>query len=81
MSDVDPGPECDAAGSCITCSDQGLVLRILSVGSDGFALCVDDDGRVEEVQVDLLDAPAAGDVVLVHARVALQRLRVEPARP
>ncbi|MEP7176565.1 MAG: hydrogenase assembly protein HupF [Gemmatimonadales bacterium] len=74
MTGVDGVPACVDDGSCITCSDQGLVLRIVGLAADGLALCVDETGRFEEVQVDLIDSPGAGDVILVHARVALVRL-------
>ncbi len=79
MTEADRGLACETGRTCITCSDEGLILRIVSVAADGLARCVDDEGRHEEVQVDLIDAPGAGDLVLVHARVALVRIRREEA--
>jgi hypothetical protein len=55
---------------CITCSDEGVAMRVLEVGSDGIARC---DGGVE-VMIDLVGVVAPGDEVLVHAGVALVRL-------
>ncbi len=80
MSDAERAAACAPDGSCITCSDQGLILQVLRVGADGRALCADAEGRREDVQVDLIDAVDAGDVLLVHAGVALVRLRREEVR-
>jgi hydrogenase maturation factor len=63
---------------CIICSDQGVILRVLRVAPDGSALAEGPDGRREEIRVDFIDAVAPGDVVLVHAGVALVRIRRDP---
>jgi hydrogenase maturation factor len=65
----------------ITFSDQGVILRIVRVASDGSALAEAADGHCEEIRVDLIDAVAPGDVVLVHAGIALVRIRREQPRP
>ena len=60
-------------GACITCGDVAVPLTVVEVlGTD--ALCVDDHGRSEQVAVELVDAVAPGDRILVHARVAIERL-------
>jgi hydrogenase maturation factor len=62
---------------CITCGDQGLPLRIVALEGAGLARCRDDAAPSEPdttVDVQLVGAVAAGDVVLVHAGVALVRL-------
>ncbi len=64
---------------CITCSDEGIPMRVLEAGADALAACVDDDGRREQVMTDLVGAVEPGDVVLVHAGVALARLQDEVA--
>jgi hydrogenase maturation factor len=62
---------CDARSGCITCGDQGVPMRVVSVSGDG-AVCVADDGtRHERIAVDLVGPLAAGDRVLVHAGVAI----------
>ncbi len=59
---------------CITCSDQALPARVLSVDEgDGLAL-VSIKGVTEEVDVTLVDAIAPGDTLLVHGGVALAKL-------
>lgn len=66
---------CDAtdSGTCITCGDIALPLTVLEViGSD--ARCQDADGREELVAIELVGLPAPGDLLLVHAGVALERL-------
>ena len=55
-------------GHCVTCSDEAVPLTVCAVGADGTALC--DDGA--EVMSDLVGPVGPGDVVLVHAGVALQ---------
>jgi hydrogenase maturation factor len=49
-------------------------MRVVRVGDDGLAECATEDGKACAVEVGLLDGVAAGDSVLVHACVALQRL-------
>jgi hypothetical protein len=59
--------------TCITCGDVALVLTVESVdGHD--ALCRAPDGGAEIVAVELVGDVASGDRLLVHARVALERL-------
>jgi hydrogenase maturation factor len=57
-------------GHCVTCSDEGVAMRVIAVRADGTAIC---DGDVE-VMTDLIGDVAAGEEVLVHAGVALVRL-------
>jgi hydrogenase expression/formation protein HypC len=59
-------------GVCITCGDQALPGWVVALLEDGMAR-VDVDGVGEEVSVELIDA-AVGDIVLVHAKVAIGRL-------
>ena len=61
------------SNSCITCGDVAIPMRVLSIGSDGLADCVTEEGVASQVELTLVDA-AAGDEVLVHACVAIQRL-------
>ena len=61
--------KCDDPDHCITCSDEGIEMRVLEPGSEGVAVC---DGG--DVVTDLVGPVQAGDVVLVHAGVALARV-------
>jgi hydrogenase expression/formation protein HypC len=64
---------CEVTDGCITCGDVAVPLTVVDVhGSD--AHCRDDLGRTEDVAIELVDAVAVGDVLLVHAGVALERL-------
>jgi len=76
---------CDAAHHCVTCSDEGTPMRVREPGAAaGLAVCVTvgEDGRdlpgadaaPQEVETALVGKVAAGEVVLVHAGVALTRL-------
>jgi hydrogenase maturation factor len=60
---------------CITCSDEGLPMRVRALADDsGQALCVDEDGADQSVAVDLLESVAVGDDILVHAGVAIAHM-------
>jgi hydrogenase maturation factor len=57
---------------CVTCSDEAVRGRVLRIGSGGIA-SVQFEAAIEEVSVELIEA-APGDIVLVHAGVAIARL-------
>jgi hydrogenase maturation factor len=63
---------------CITCSDEGTVMRVMRA-RDGMALCVDDAGRRHQIVIDLVEPVPTGGRVLVHAGVAIGRLEVTHA--
>jgi hydrogenase maturation factor len=68
--------QCHAVdGHCITCSDEGIVMRVMSAdGSE--ATCLDDAGEAHRVATDLVGSVDAGDELLVHAGVAIRHLRL-----
>jgi hydrogenase maturation factor len=71
---TDTGARCGAE-HCVTCSDEGLAMRVLWVDDErGLALCAADDGEQATVEIALLEGVAVGDLVLVHADVALVAL-------
>ncbi|MEO8688632.1 MAG: HypC/HybG/HupF family hydrogenase formation chaperone [Solirubrobacteraceae bacterium] len=56
---------------CITCGDEGIVMRVLQVdGTRGLALCETAGGERSTVEIALVDA-GPGDDVLVHAGTAI----------
>ena len=56
---------------CITCSDQGVPMRVVSLSDEG-AVCVDEDGsRHQGIAIELVEPLAPGDRILVHAGVAI----------
>jgi len=61
---------CSEDGHCVTCSDEGVPMRVVDVSADGLARC--EDGV--EVMIDLVGAVRPGDELLVHAGVALVKL-------
>jgi hydrogenase maturation factor len=64
---------CEVTDGCITCGDVAVTLTVQSVdGAD--AMCRDPQGRTEQVATELVGDVAVGDVLLVHAGVALERL-------
>ena len=58
---------------CITCGDVAVTLTVVEVGQYD-ALCRDTDGQQEYVATELVGELAPGDQVLVHAKVALEKL-------
>jgi hydrogenase maturation factor len=66
---------CDSEQHCITCSDEGVPMRVLRVdAARGLALCEREDGAHSTVETALVDGVAPGALVLVHAAVALALL-------
>jgi hydrogenase maturation factor len=74
---VEPaGEECRAVeGHCITCSDEGIAMRVVAAEGDT-AVCADDDQALHEVATDLVGPVSPADEVLVHAGIAIRHLKV-----
>lgn len=71
-------PACDVATGCITCGDVAVPLTVLRLDEGrGLALCVDEGGSSETVEIDLVAPVALGDRLLVHAGTAIARLSEE----
>lgn len=71
-------PTCDTTTSCITCGDVAIPLTVLRLDDErGLALCADDEGNSETVEIDLVAPVAPGDRLLVHAGTAIARLTEE----
>jgi hydrogenase maturation factor len=64
-------PECSDE-VCITCSDEARVAEVRTLGAGGLAQVL-VGGHLQTVDVSLVD-PAEGDLVLVHAGVAIASL-------
>ncbi|HSD76171.1 MAG TPA: HypC/HybG/HupF family hydrogenase formation chaperone [Solirubrobacteraceae bacterium] len=68
------------AEHCITCGDEGIELRVTAgAGPDGLAPCVAADGARADVDVLLVEPVEPGELLLVHAGVAIGRVREEAA--
>jgi hydrogenase maturation factor len=76
------GSVCDHDDGCITCGDTAIPLTVRQVDSErGLALCVNETGDSEAVEIGLVAPVQPGDSLLVHAGTALQRLgRATPGR-
>lgn len=65
-------------GRCITCADEAVAMRVVAVdAARALALCEAADGGRESVEIALVEPPAPGDVLLVHAGTAIQTLAAE----
>ena len=63
---------CSDPHHCITCGDDGVPMTVVKVDEDRMlALCEDDEGARSSVEIALVDQPAPGDVLLVHAGTAI----------
>jgi hydrogenase maturation factor len=61
---------------CVTCSDAGIPLRVISL--DGYdALCEDGAGNRAEIAVELVAPVREGEVLLTHGGVAISRVKAE----
>jgi hydrogenase maturation factor len=69
-----PSGSCDTGRGCITCADEGVAMRVITVGEDDLGACAGPDGAREVVDLALVAPVGPGDEVLVHAGVALVRL-------
>jgi hydrogenase maturation factor len=58
---------------CVTCSDQGEVAEVRSLSGDGRAQVV-AGGLAQQVDVSLIDQVGPGDLVLIHAGIAISAL-------
>ncbi len=71
-------PTCDYTTGCITCGDVAVPMSVTRLDDErGLALCSDDDGNSETVEIDLVAPVAPGDRLLVHAGTAIARLTEE----
>ena len=73
---IHPGScELDAEGHCITCSDEALQVRVLSVDCDTGVALVELGENTEEIDVSLVEEVAPGDLLLVHGGVAIAAIK------
>jgi hydrogenase assembly chaperone HypC/HupF len=71
-------PSCDYTTGCITCGDVAVPMNVMRLDDErGLALCADDEGNSETVEIDLVAPVAPGDTLLVHAGTAIAKLTEE----
>ena len=64
----------DQEGRCVTCSDEALPARVIELNSALPLATVEVNSRIIEVDISLVDGVAPGQLLMVHAGVALGRL-------
>jgi len=68
---------CGIDGHCITCSDEAVTVKVVSVNdTTGMALVAVED-VTEEVDITLIETVTVGDSILVHGGVAIAHLGKE----
>jgi hydrogenase maturation factor len=75
---VAPDPGCTEE-VCITCSDEGRVAEVLSV-HDASSVEVLAAGRHQTIDASLVEPVVPGDMLLVHAGVAIVSLQMAPRK-
>ena len=69
---------CEPEHGCITCGDEALPLRVVKLDEERvLALCENEEGARETVEIALVAPVSVGDHVLVHAGTAIARLQEE----
>jgi len=69
------GEHCEPEHGCITCGDVAVPLRVELIDAGrGLALCEDEQGRRETVEIALVEPVAVGEHLLVHAGTAIARV-------
>ena len=68
---------CGIDGHCITCSDEAVTVKVVSVDETTGMALVAVEGVTEEVDVTLIDTVSIGDSILVHGGVAIAHLGEE----
>lgn len=61
-------------GACLTCTDEALPARVLSIGEESGIALVEIGETITEIDVTLIDAVAPGDWLLAHGGVAIGRM-------
>ena len=61
---------------CVTCSDAGIPVRVISVEGDD-ALCEDAADNRARIAVELVAPVRAGEILLTHGGVAIGRVAAE----
>ena len=62
---------CDPQHGCVTCGDVAVPMRVLAIDRDReLALCADEHGRRQTVEVALVLPVTPSDELLVHAGTA-----------
>ena len=61
---------------CVTCSDAGIPVRVVSL--EGYdALCEDGAGNRAEIAVELVAPVGVGEILLTHGGVAIGRVAAQ----
>lgn len=71
-----PDSDLVAHGHCTTCSDEALPARVLQVDEATLTAVVLINGQSTEIDISLVDEVAAGQTLLVHGGVALEKLEI-----
>ena len=61
---------------CVTCSDAGIPVRVVSVEGDD-ALCEDAAGSRAWIAVELVMPVQPGEILLTHGGVAIGRVAAQ----
>lgn len=71
-----PSGACTLHDGCITCSDAGIPVRVISTDAND-ALCEDAAGTRATIAVDLVTPVQLGEILLTHGGVAIGKVAAE----
>jgi hypothetical protein len=58
---------------CVTCSDEGVAMTVVGI-TQCDAQCRDPEGIDQRVEIELVEPVRIGELLLVHAGVAIAKL-------
>jgi hydrogenase maturation factor len=65
---------------CITCSDAGIPVQVISIDGDD-AFCEDVAGNRTDIAVELVSPVQPGEILLTHGGVAIGKVAPEILKP
>jgi hydrogenase expression/formation protein HypC len=65
---------------CITCSDAGIPVRVISIQNDD-ALCEDAAGNKTDIAIELVSPVQPGEILLTHGGAAIGKVAAEDLKP
>ena len=65
---------------CITCSDAGIPVQVISIDGDD-AVCEDGAGNRTAIAVELVSPVQPGEILLTHGGVAIGKVAPEKLKP
>jgi hydrogenase maturation factor len=76
LAAADPSETTGTAEVCVTCSDQSDIAEVRALQAGGRAEVV-ARGQVQEVDISLIDRVKSGDLIMIHAGIAIAAVEAD----